>query len=493
MNKRENFQVVKIIVILFVFVLTFCGTGDDNQNGDPVISSLSPSSRAVHMPGFTLTVRGTGFSAYSSIYFDDKEQVTNFISTGELSCFINSDLTASFPGSSNVLPGGPDSAAGIPVLVNNGGGHISETSYFTVRDNNSFNASTLITSGISNSFNPSIALGLNDVIFIAYERYDDSTGDYFVSVIRSEDGGEAWTDPVDVFSSDQKIYNPEIVSKSDGTLYITFYNLRLYFSSSSDSGKTWSSAQILSFDTPTPIESRIAVDGSGNIHVLWLLTSYYHDTNIYFRRSSDGALTFSSAVNISSDKNNFSSVYSPCLAASNGGIYAGWTAWPSGGSRYSYVYANRSDDNGDTWTPKDKYFGVCSSPDVAAGSGSSVYLVLSSSYLPFSNQIVLFRSEDGGVNMGTRIPVTSESDDTFPFIRIDKVGNLNIIFKRGDAHYYTRSIDGGDTWTAPLFVTDRTSHIYNDCLTSMALDTRGNMYIVTEYDNSGILYLSTSY
>ena len=174
-------------------------------------------------------------------------------------------------------------------------------------------------------------------------------------------------------------------------------------------------------------------------------------------RSEDGGMNFSTATNISADKDYFSVVYSLCLAVDGSGIYVGWTAWPSGGSRYSHVYFNYSNDNGATWNSEDKYFGVSSAPDISANGGSDVYFVLSNSYLPFQNRIALFMSTDSGVSWEKGKGVTSASNDTYPLIRIDSEGNINIIFKRSNAYYYTRSYDGGDTWTEPLYVTDQIS------------------------------------
>ncbi len=465
------------LIILFVF-LPYCSNSDVESDEDPVLVSITPSSKAVNMPQFTLTARGQRFTEYSKIYFNEISRTTIFISESELSCVISSESLTS--------------EAEISVKISNGGGNFSDVLRFEIKDNNSFILPVLTTEENSTSFNPSITSDISGDLFIAYERYDDDDSMNHVSVISSFDKGEDWGGPVDVFSSVEKIYNPDITSGPDGFLYITFYKSNLYFSFSEDSGETWSDPQIISFSTPSPIESRISVDDEGNINIIWLLPLYSQNTSVYYTRSEDGGLNFSTEVNISSEKDNFSSAYNPCLAVNGSDVYVGWTAWPLGGSRYSYVYFNFSVDNGNTWNSKDKYFGVCSGSDLCANGEANVYFALSSSYLPFQNRIALYRSTNSALNWEAGVGVTSESHDTYPLIRSDSEGNLNILLKRGSAYFYSRSCDGGDTWTEPLYVTDKISQAYQKKLIDMAIDKEGTLYIVSEYDNAGILYFSKS-
>jgi len=477
------------MIILFVF-LTFCSSNDAEPDGGPVLSVISPSSKAVNMPQFILTVTGSGFGQNAKIFFNNSEMVTLFISQTELKCTIPAN---SLDLNDQDLYSSTLSLKEIPVQVRNGDGENSGTINFSIKDNHSFVLPVQITEGNSTSFNPSITIDPDGAVFILYERYVQVTDKNYISIIRSEDGGNVWSDPVDIFESDEKIYNPAIASGPDGVIYATFYNIQLYFAFSSDSGETWSDPKEISFVTPTPIESRISIDDDHNTNIVWILSSYPQNTSIYYMRSEDGGLTFSTSINISSEKDNFSSVYSLCLGVNGAGVYAGWTAWPLGGSRYSHVYFNYSNDNGSTWNSEDKYFGVSSAPDISANGGSDVYFVLSNSYLPFQNRIAFFMSTDSGISWESGKGVTSASNDTYPLIRTDAEDNINIIFKRNSAYYYIRSYDGGDIWTEPLYVTDKISQTYQKKLIDMALDNEGTIYIVSEYDNTGILYFTKSY
>ncbi len=489
-----KFQIVlKIILTILLVFLPFCSKVDLESDENPVLFSITPSSKAVKMPAFTLTVKGSGFNESSKIFFDNTEMGTSFVNESELVCTIPANKLDITTGSYEDLNAIEIALREVPVLVKNNGEYNSGILNFSIKDNNSFSKSEKISEGNNSSFNPKITIDNESNIFVVYERYEQADEKYFVSIIRSDDGGKVWNHPVDIFESDERIYNPAIASDPDGVINVTFYNEKLYFSCSGDSGETWSVPKLISNSSPTPIESKIAIDYIGNINIVWLISSYSQDTSIYYMRSEDGGSTFSSAINISTERDNFSSVYNISLAVDRSGVYTGWVAWPLGGSRYSHVYFNYSNDNGTTWNSEDKYFGVCSAPDVFANGGSDVYLALSGSYLPFQNRIVLFMSTDSCLSWESGIGVTSESNDTYPLVRTDSEGNINIIFKRSGAYYYIRSYDRGVSWTEPLYVTDKISEPYNKKLIDMTLDKEGTIYIVSEYDNSGVLYFTKSY
>ena len=114
------------LMILFVF-LSFCSSSDVDSDGDPVLSALSPSSKAVNMPQFTLTVTGSGFKASAKIFFNNNEMVTSFISETELKCTIpanNLDLVNIQNKDSNSMK---LSLREIPVQIKNGDGNNSNT------------------------------------------------------------------------------------------------------------------------------------------------------------------------------------------------------------------------------------------------------------------------------------------------------------------------------------------------------------------------------
>ncbi len=481
-----------IFVILILFFVT-CSSSDEDSDETPLLTSISPSSKAVNMPGFTLTAEGAGFTEFSKIYFNNTRMETTFVNKNELQCEIASSMISAVSFTGEKTGQSMDSGSELPVTINNGGGNFSEKLYFTLRDNNSFYNLSVITNGAVNSFNPAIAVAGTEKIYIVYERYDENGGIYYVSVLTSVDGGLDWEGPRDIYSSEERIYNPSIDLGDEKNIYITFFCEKLFFTTSGDSGETWSDPLALSAVRPSPIESAISYDTPGVVSVMWLIPFYSSDPSIYFQRSVDSGATFSPAKNISTDKDYFNHVYNPSFDTNGSLIYTAWTAWPAGGSRYSFSYFNYSLDGGLTWGSKDRYFGVTSAPYLTAGEGSKVTMAVSSSYLPFQNRIALYSSDDSGASWKTGVAVTSESSDHNPLLKIDSSGNINILFKRGNEYLYTRSIDGGISWTEPLFVTDRISSEYQKKLIDMGIGENGDLYIVSEFENSGILYFTRSH
>lgn len=474
---------------ILLLTISFCTNSD---NIIPVLSSLSPPDKVSHMPSFTLTAVGSGFAAGSEIIFNGTSKTTNFISSTEISCIIDkNDISISLYSDDNLIYSKLQNN-NIPVLIRNPGGEESETIFFSIKDNHSFITPLKLSEEHSTSYNPAITTDPDGNIYIIYDRYDRNVNGYYVSVISSNDKGESWTEFIDIFTSLERSYNTRIASGPDGKLYVTFFNAKLYFSYSEDSGNTWNTPKELTPNANSPLESEIEIDKNGDINIIWLQRDGFNYKAIYFMRSEDKGDSFSQPVIVSAGWKNYSSIYNPSFAIdNNNGIFVTWTAWPIGGSRYSYVYFNYSHDNGVTWQSEDKYFGVCSSSELSVDPEGNIDLALSSSYLPFQNQIVYYKSVDNGVSWENYVPVTSASSDYYPIIRTDSAGNRNIIFKRGNYYYFTRSFNGGVTWTDPIFVTDKTSYRFDrGKLIDMVLDNEGNIFIVSEYDNIGLLYFT---
>lgn len=57
----------------------------------------------------------------------------------------------------------------------------------------------------------------------------------------------------------------------------------------------------------------------------------------------------------------------------------------------------------------------------------------------------------GGTGPGSRIGTL------FPVIAVDRASNLHVVWADGNDVWYVHSLDGGDSWTAPLRVNDRTT------------------------------------
>lgn len=463
------------------------------KNPVPVLSSISPSTQVAHMPSFTLTVTGSDFVRDSTIVFNGIDKISEYVSSGELTCRIDPDdipagAASQYTGTLNT--GSADSA--IPVLVRSPspGGGDSNALEFTVHRDHTFTEPAAITSGDANYANPALAVDDSGTLFLVYEFYHSNTNIFAIDFTRSTDKGETWETPyrlVQFMASGS--YNPCIALDSRGSINIAYYSGGgVTFTRSQDQGISWSTPRLISGFSPEIIEPAMAIDPGDGINIVWSQRDDNSNFPVYFSRSVDYGATWSPPVNAFAGWQNSSWTYNPAIAVDGSqGIYVTWTVWPVGGSRYSFVYSNYSHDNGATWSSSDSYFGVCSSSDIAVDPDGNVDLLLESSYLPFSNQVVFMQSKDRGVNWNIRVDVTSDRFDSDPGLVIDSAGNINVTYYYNNGFFFNRSVNNGIDWADEISLTGSGKGM------DMAVDLAGNIYMVYQHSGSQQLYFLRSH
>jgi hypothetical protein len=473
-----------------------CKVNQENiagRNPVPVLLSISPSAQVAHMPSFTLTATGSNFVRDSKIVFNGIERVSEYISPGELTCRIDPDDIPS--GAASQYTGTRDTGSAdstIPVLVcspSPGGGN-SNALEFTIYNNHTFTDPAAITPGDAIYAHPALAVDVPGTLFLVYEFYGSNTNIFAIDFTRSTDNGETWETPYRlVQSTDSGCYNPCIALESRGNINVAYYSGGgIMFIRSQDQGMSWSTPRLLSSFSPGIIEPAMAVNPSDGINIVWPQQHDNLSSSVYFTRSVDDGATWSPQVNVCAGWQNSRWSYNPAIAADDSqGVYVTWTTWPAGGSRYSFVYCNYSHDNGATWGSRDSYFGVCSSSDIAVDPAGNVDLLLESSYLPFSNQVVFMQSQDRGVNWNIRIEVTSDRFDSEPGLVIDSAGNINVVYYCYNGFFFNRSVNSWIDWGAEISITGSGSGM------DMAVDLAGNIYMVYKHGDSQQLYFLRSH
>lgn len=96
------------LAIFLTFIIVNC------TNPLPLLDTMSPSWKVVHMPTFTLTITGSDFISNSKIVFNGVEKSTTFVSASELTCEIQPEDIPTAPAMLPVLVRTPPSGGVIP-------------------------------------------------------------------------------------------------------------------------------------------------------------------------------------------------------------------------------------------------------------------------------------------------------------------------------------------------------------------------------------------
>jgi len=254
-------------------------------------------------------------------------------------------------------------------------------------------------------------------------------------------------------------------------------------------------------------------------------------SGIAFARSTDGGKSFSAPLNVGSVGSNLNS-WDPALAVGpDGTVYASFMV--SHGSQYYPVVA-ASFDHGMTFPqvtqlvpPDPKNWG--DRPFIAVGPDGAVYLTWdygpersSVSYLCAANgscafatgdvNVVLQKSTDHGKTFGSMVHVSpgfpASGGDLAP-LAVEPNGAVDLLYQGYGIsdpatfamtpayEYFSRSTDGGATWSAPLKVGASAGTMSLDewwIDTSIGLDAGGNLYAAwdTQAANSDTGWLAYS-
>jgi signal peptidase I len=147
---------------------------------------------------------------------------------------------------------------------------------------------------------PTIAASEKTNLYIIWAA--NFTGNYIIHFIHSSDGGNTFSDPVNLTSRNGLSSSPQIYP-AEKDLYVVWTQERspnsdVYFTKSTDGGNTFSDPVNLIKNTDRDSFFPYIAASGNNIYVVWTVAS---DRNhaIFFTKSTDGGYTFSNPVNLS--------------------------------------------------------------------------------------------------------------------------------------------------------------------------------------------------
>lgn len=240
------------------------------------------------------------------------------------------------------------------------------------------------TRSLGEGHTPSISSDGRGHVYVVFEGINIETGAADIYYSSSNDGGKTWTKRLDVHPTTGVSTRPRVVVEKNGAIDVVWtdtaygvYNPEIYFTRSTDSGRTWVTPINISQTPGASRDPQLAIGPNDTIHVVFVDTpSSTASRDIFYTYSTDGGKTWikdRSLENISSTSSDSSE---PSLAvASDGLIHVAWKEEdPTSEARHQIYYSQRVQNawsNGKDVSNKLRY---SYHPVVACGSAGKVYI-----------------------------------------------------------------------------------------------------------------------
>ena len=308
-----------------------------------------------------------------------------------------------------------------------------------------------ITWTVENSYAPEVAVDSNKRIHVVWEDY--KSGDYAIYYKRSTDGGVSWSSSKRFTWHTQNSASPVIAADSSDTLHVLWcdyskYDWEIYYKRSVDGGLSWSSTKRLTWGTGDSSYPAVTVDTSDNIHIVWN-EGAHGNPEIYYKKSTNGGLVWSKSKRITWTTGE--SMYPAITTYSGNSVHVVWQDDTPG---QITIYHRKSSDGGNTWgkTKRLNWYSEFSEHPVIAEDSNHRIHVLWEKLTPGNHEILYKKSLDGGTswNPTQRLTWTS-SDSECPRILADSIDNLHVFWcdeAPGNSDiYYKKSTNAGSSWT----------------------------------------------
>ena len=260
--------------------------------------------------------------------------------------------------------------------------------------------------------------------------HDDTPGNSEIYYRKSSDGGATWSTSKRLTWTPGGSFGPVTVFDSQGNFHMVWYdetpaNHEIYYTKSTDGGITWSTSKRLTWTSGGSYLPVIAVDSSDNLHVVW-----YDDTpgnsEIYYKKSSNGGATWTPSQRLT-----WTSGYSSCpviAVDASGNLHVVWSDETPGNAEIYYV---NSPDGGTTWATSKRLTwnaGASVYPAIAVDSLGNPHVVWHDN-TSGDSEVYYKSSPDGGASWTTSKRLTMTSGGSYvPAIAVDSSDNLHLVW-----------------------------------------------------------------
>ena len=322
-----------------------------------------------------------------------------------------------------------------------------------------------LTNNPANSFvsindNAKVITANGDTLRVVWEDYRDVN--YEIYYKQSTDGGISWGADTRLTNADDYSVDPGLLV-SGSVVHVVWTDSRdgndeIYYKQSTDGGISWGAEIRLTYSDSASESPAMAVTGSV-IYVVWYdwrnATSYW-DSDIYYKTSTDGGLSWGSDIRLTNTPS-----YSgfPGVAVSGSVVHVVWEDDRNGGT--GDVYYKRSTDGGLTWGPDTRLTdNPANSWDPCIAVNNDVVRIVWEDDRDGNYEIYYKQSTDGGITWEADTRLTNNpADSYYPTIAISG-SMLHVVWQDNrygnDEIYYKQSLDDGVSWGADTRLTNAT-------------------------------------
>jgi len=336
-------------------------------------------------------------------------------------------------------------------------------------------------------------------------------------------------DPTITADASSNVFAAYIVDGANWDISVSVSDSAIYVSKSTDSGKNWNTPVVVDYDfasalllpPPPPndpayryndrcqITADIVSSGSyrGNIYLAWIKDRGWYANNginkpfgdIYFSRSTDSGVTFSTPIIINDQVNNDMGNMPVPVVARDGTVYVSWMDYNVWWGTQGKIFIRKSTDGGQTfpaWGPGDHLITIIDLPGwenaplfnvtgaTPAGStkakgapvlaasaidANELYMVYAAdpNVPDLGNEADIFfiKSTDAGQNWSQPLRVNDDgtkNDQIMPWIDVKPDDTIDVAWydRRNDTNdvywdvYIARSVDGGASFSTNVRLND---------------------------------------
>jgi len=292
---------------------------------------------------------------------------------------------------------------------------------------------------------------------------------------------------------------PALAVDSNSTLHVvcrdgTPGNLEIFYMKSPDGGLTWSIPKRITWTSKRSNTPAIAIDSQGTIHVVWQDDAPEDVTGIYYKRSTDGGTTWSTMKRLTWSWTTGGWSYNPVIAVDSSNIVH--VVWNDDASGQYELYYKRSSDGGLSWSSLKRItwgYGHHAGASIIIGLSNAIHAVWHGDVFGSSGEIFYKKSTDQGATWTLNKRLTWNSGwSSEPAIAVDLSGQLHVVWDDDTPGnfdiYHAKSTDGGDNWTAAKRVNWNPG---NSILPAIGTDSFGFLHVVWQDNETGtdeILY-----